>query len=193
MSIDLSSQKNSVCVAMNENSGSEAGTHAQTFLSVLKFGLASVFPEMHVNILRSGSWNKTYVYRYKYQVPGYRACSTGTRLTSARVLVQPYLAPLRNIEVTICKHQADSPFYVWPDVWSGICKLKKSMIIHDTECPYWDQVSLNNTNQTKPGWKPTLCVTWCLTWWFESFVKRVVIHDTECPYWDQVSVNNTNL
>ena len=55
MSIDLSSQKNSVCVAMNENSGSEAGAHAQTFLSVLKFGLASVFPEMHVNILRSGS------------------------------------------------------------------------------------------------------------------------------------------
>ena len=38
MSIDLSSQKNSVCVAMNENSGSEAGAHAQTFLSVLKFG-----------------------------------------------------------------------------------------------------------------------------------------------------------
>ena len=21
------------------------------------------------------------------------------------------------------------------------------MVIHDTECPYWDQVSLNNTNQ----------------------------------------------
>ena len=43
---------------MNENSGSEAGAHAQTFLSVLKFGLASVFPEMRINILRSGSWNK---------------------------------------------------------------------------------------------------------------------------------------
>ena len=27
----------------------------------------------------------------------------------------------------------------------------KSMVIHDTECPYWDQVSLNNTNQTKPS------------------------------------------
>ena len=26
--------------------------------------------------------------------------------------------PLRKIEVTICKHQADSPFYVWPVVWS---------------------------------------------------------------------------
>ena len=29
-----------------------------------------------------------------------------------------------------------------------ICKFRKSMVIHDTECPYWDQVSLNNTNQT---------------------------------------------
>ena len=38
MSIDLSSQKNSVCVAMKENSGSEAGAHAQTFLSVLSSG-----------------------------------------------------------------------------------------------------------------------------------------------------------
>ena len=27
-----------------------------------------------------------------------------------------------------------------------ICKFRKSMIIHDTECPYWDQVSLNNTS-----------------------------------------------
>ena len=26
-----------------------------------------------------------------------------------------------------------------------IWKFRKSMIIHDTECPYWDQVSLNNT------------------------------------------------
>ena len=48
-------------------------------------------------------------------------------------------------------HQADSPLYVWPDVWSADLHLLifKSMVIHDTECPYWDQVSLNNTNQTK--------------------------------------------
>ena len=26
--------------------------------------------------------------------------------------------PLRNIIVTICNHQVDSPLYVWPDVWS---------------------------------------------------------------------------
>ena len=49
-------------------------------------------------------------------------------------------------------HQADSPLYVWPDVWSADLHLFiKSMVIHDTECPYWDQVSLNNTNkQTTP-------------------------------------------
>ena len=46
-------------------------------------------------------------------------------------------------------HQADSPLYVWPDVWSAdLHLLMKSMVIHDTECPYWDQVSLNNTNQS---------------------------------------------
>ena len=29
-----------------------------------------------------------------------------------------------------------------------ICKFRKCMVIHNTECPYWGQVSLNNTNQT---------------------------------------------
>ena len=54
---------------------------------------------------------------------------------------------LRSVALT---HQADSPLYVWPDVWSADFHLLiKSMVIHDTECPYWDQVSLNNTNQTK--------------------------------------------
>ena len=48
-------------------------------------------------------------------------------------------------------HQADSPLYVWPNVWSADLHLfMKSMVIHDTECPYWDQVSLNNT-KTKPS------------------------------------------
>ena len=30
-------------------------------------------------------------------------------------------------------------------IWS-ISKYRKSMVIYDTECPYWDQVSVNNTN-----------------------------------------------
>ena len=46
-------------------------------------------------------------------------------------------------------HQADSPLYVRPDVRSAdLHLLIKSMVIHDTECPFWDQASLNNTNQT---------------------------------------------
>ena len=27
-----------------------------------------------------------------------------------------------------------------------ICKFRKSMVTHDTECPHWDQVSLKNIN-----------------------------------------------
>ena len=48
-------------------------------------------------------------------------------------------------------HQADSPLYVWPDVWSADLHLFiKNMVMHDIEYPYWDQMSLNNANQTKP-------------------------------------------
>ena len=32
-----------------------------------------------------------------------------------------------------------------------ICKFTNSMVIHGTECSYWDQLSLCNTNQTKPN------------------------------------------
>ena len=34
--------------------------------------------------------------------------------------------PLRKIEVTICSHQADSPLYVWPDVWSRDLQVQKN-------------------------------------------------------------------
>ena len=54
--------------------------------------------------------------------------------------------PLRKIKVAICNQQTDSSLYVWLDVWFGDLQVLKSMVIHDTECPYWDQVSLNNTN-----------------------------------------------
>ena len=52
------------------------------------------------------------------------------------------------MKVIICSHQAGSPRYVWPDVWSGDLLVQKSMVVHDTECPYWDQVSFTNTNPT---------------------------------------------
>ena len=60
--------------------------------------------------------------------------------------------PLRKIKVTICNHQADSQLYVCGLISDLVnWKFRKSMVIHDTECPYWDQVSLNNANQTKPN------------------------------------------
>ena len=55
----------------------------------------------------------------------------------------------RKTKVTVCNHQADSPLYVLTDhVMSDLvmCKFRKSMVIHDAEWFYWDQVSLNNTD-----------------------------------------------
>ena len=50
------------------------------------------------------------------------------------------IKPMRKIKVTIC-----SSLYAWPDVWSGDLLAQKSMVIHETKGPYWDQVLLNNT------------------------------------------------
>ena len=40
----------------------------------------------------------------------------------------------------------------WCLIWlfTSLQLFFKSMVIYDTECPYWDQVSLNNTRQPKP-------------------------------------------
>ena len=69
--------------------------------------------------------------------------------------VNPYIptqSPEEDWSDHMQNHQADSPLFVWPHVWSAdLHLLIKSMVIHDTECPYWDQVSLNNTNQSKPN------------------------------------------
>ena len=56
--------------------------------------------------------------------------------------------PLRKIAMSICNHQADSQLYVWLDDLV-ICMFRKNRATHDRKCPYWDQVSLNHTNQTK--------------------------------------------
>ena len=54
--------------------------------------------------------------------------------------------PPRTIKVTICNHQVNRPVQLWPDVCFGDLQAKnKSVVIHGTECPYRDQVSLNNT------------------------------------------------
>ena len=60
--------------------------------------------------------------------------------------------------------QHTNHFYVWPVVWCGDLQVWKSMVIHDTECLYWDQVSQNST-------QTTLCVACCLMWWFASLEK----------------------
>ena len=63
-----------MCCLLSFNSVSEAGTHAQTFLSVLKFGLASVFPEMHVNILLavpSQNYNFIAGAMHPYKIPNF--------------------------------------------------------------------------------------------------------------------------
>ena len=56
--------------------------------------------------------------------------------------------PLRKWPYAITRLTAHFVYGLMSDL--VICKFWKSMITHDTECPYWDQVSLNNTNQTKP-------------------------------------------
>ena len=71
--------------------------------------------------------------------------------------VNPYI-PTQTLEEYwsdhMQNHQADSPLYVWPDVWSADLHLFiKNMVIHDIECPYWDQMStqtkLNNVTSNK--------------------------------------------
>ena len=49
--------------------------------------------------------------------------------------------PLK-IEMAICDHQFDCPFCMQPDVWSGDLQTKESsVVVHDTICLYWDQMS----------------------------------------------------
>ena len=81
--------------------------------------------------------------------------------------------PLRKIKVTICNHQADSPLYVSSDVWFGDWRFRKRMVIHDTECPYWDQVSLNNTNQLPNKLNPVQ-ECWSSVPWELSYVLTQV-------------------
>ena len=57
-------------------------------------------------------------------------------------------------------HQVDSPLYLWPDIWSAeICNFIKCIVIHDTECPYWDQVSFHNTKPNHKSEKNTIYKT----------------------------------
>ena len=47
-------------------------------------------------------------------------CIWTLRVDKVSMLAHMYqLKTLRKIKMTICNHQADSPLYVWLDVWSG--------------------------------------------------------------------------
>ena len=50
-----------------------------------------------------------------------------------------------------------------------ICKFRKSMVIHDTECPYWDQVSLNNPN-------PNPFCSWTAMTHLDVYTQAVCVH-----------------
>ena len=51
------------------------------------------------------------------------------------MLTHTYPHEALKIKVTTCNHQADIPLYatVWSDL--VICKFRKSMVIHNIECP----------------------------------------------------------
>ena len=70
-----------------------------------------------------------------------------------RAYVNPYIPthkPLRRIKVYVITRLILTLLFgvaLMSDL--VICKFRESMVIQDTECPYWDQVSLNNTNHTQ--------------------------------------------
>ena len=71
----------------------------------------------------------------------------------SRAYVNPYIPthkPLRRIKVYVITRLILNLLFgvaLMSDL--VICKFRKSMVLQDTECPYWDQVSLNNTNHTQ--------------------------------------------
>ena len=59
-----------------------------------------------------------------------------------------------------------------------ICKFRKSMVIHDAKCPYWDQVSLNNTSQ------PTNLIPTC---WVSADLSEYTLRQMKCIYFADFS------
>ena len=128
-----------------------------------------------------------------------------SRSNTVSMLTHTYLLkPLRKIKMTVCNHQADSPLYVWSDVWSSGLQ-----VIYDTECPFWDQVSLNNTNPTQPfvytyiiikcmrleisvqplANRPDLHVNYLSTWRFACHKMNIKTYDSETWVARQTSVS----
>ena len=106
----------------------------------------------------------------------------------------------------ICNHQS-TLCVTWCLIWWFASSEK--LFSHDTKCPNWDQVSLNNTNQIKPNQtctyphkaprkikvtrfnhqadSPLYAYVWDVYSAALQVQKSIVVRDTEWPYWDQQS------
>ena len=71
-------------------------------------------------------------------------CTLGCDKVSMLTQTCPHKC-LREIKVSICNHQVDGLFFLWPDVcFHGLqSKKKKSMVMHGTKCLFWNQMSSN--------------------------------------------------
>ena len=80
---------------------------------------------------------------YKAVLPG-ALCLRGDK---GSVFIRLYIHITFPKEVISSTRQVDSAFYLWPDMtflWSFANK-EMSLVVHDTEGPYREQVSLDNT------------------------------------------------
>ena len=72
-----------------------------------------------------------------------------------------------------------------------ICKFWKSMVMHDTECPHWDQVSLSNTNPN-PSYQihpksQGVSDTFSINWYHEMYtIKGSVAQCTQYVHCVQI-------
>ena len=63
-----------------------------------------------------------------------------------------------------------------------VCKFRKSMVIHDTECPYWDEVSLNSTNHTSRSYSSLLWVHDLGGWKLIQFLSTQAVPITSTTF-----------
>ena len=96
-------------------------------------------------------WNLGKFYKHQCAVSvGYLLWSLCIKVPLG--VIHTHINPWGRLEVIICKSPGWQPTFMC-GLMSNlvICKFRKSMVIHDTGCPYRDQVSLNNTTQNKPN------------------------------------------
>ena len=101
--------------------------------------------------------------------------------------------PWGRLKLAICNHQADCPCSWWPDdlIW-WFARIKCSMVIHDTESPYGDPLSLYvaNSNSTLPvdkfHYASVNRFTCRNTPWQHTACQRVKCEKLTCPRADSL-------